>query len=79
MMLTLKGLAWYNGEIYEGTGQYGESILAKVDHKTGTYKKKIELGMDLFGEGVTILKDKIYQLTYISQSVWCTMLIRLRR
>ena len=62
-----QGLAWYNGELYEGTGQYGESVLARVNHKTGTYKKEKELGMDLFGEGVTILNDKIYQLTYISQ------------
>ncbi|NND77715.1 MAG: glutaminyl-peptide cyclotransferase [Flavobacteriales bacterium] len=62
-----QGLLWYEDELYEGTGQYGESILAKVDHRTGEYKTKIELGMDLFGEGVTILNDKIYQLTYISQ------------
>ena len=62
-----QGLVWYNGKLYEGTGQYGESYLAKVNHRNGTYDKKLDLSEDYFGEGVTILDGKLYQLTYISQ------------
>lgn len=62
-----QGLTWYDGSLYEGTGQYGDSFLAEVDHKTGKAKRKKELTMDYFGEGIAILKDKVYQLTYISQ------------
>lgn len=59
-----QGLEFYNGVLYESTGQYGESKLRKLDYKTGDILKNIDLGNSFFGEGLTILNDKIYQLTW---------------
>lgn len=59
-----QGLEFHNGELYESTGQYGESKLRKVDYKTGSVLKNINLAKEYFGEGLTILNDKIYQLTW---------------
>ncbi|MBT7553955.1 MAG: glutaminyl-peptide cyclotransferase, partial [Flavobacteriaceae bacterium] len=53
--------------LYEGTGQYGYSTLKKIDFKTGKDINKIFLDKSYFGEGITILKDKIYQLTWKSK------------
>ena len=59
-----QGLVYYNDQLYEGTGQKKESTLRKVDYKTGDVQKKIDLDPDLFGEGITILNDTLYQLTW---------------
>lgn len=59
-----QGLEFYNGELYESTGQYKESKLRKVNFETGEVLKNINLDDALFGEGLTILDDKIYQLTW---------------
>lgn len=61
-----QGLEFYNGELYESTGQKGLSKLRKVDYKTGEVLKNINLSNEFFGEGLTILNDKIYQLTWES-------------
>ncbi len=47
-----------------GTGKRGISSLRKTNYKTGEVYKKVELDMQYFGEGVTILNNKVYQLTY---------------
>lgn len=59
-----QGLEFYNGVLYEGTGQYGESTLRKTDYKTGRVDLKVDLEPQFFGEGITFLNDKIYQLTW---------------
>ncbi|GGG43333.1 glutaminyl-peptide cyclotransferase [Bizionia arctica] len=59
-----QGLEFYNGELYESTGQYQESKLRKVDYKTGAVLKNINLDDEFFGEGLTVLNDNIYQLTW---------------
>ena len=59
-----QGLAWDNGIVYEGTGLYGKSSLRQVDLQTGTVIRRIENDSNLFGEGVTVFKDRIYQLTW---------------
>jgi glutamine cyclotransferase len=59
-----QGLEFYNGVLYEGTGQRGESTLRKTNYKTGNIDLKIDLEPRFFGEGITFLKDKIYQLTW---------------
>jgi len=62
-----QGLIYMDGWLYEGTGQYNESSLRKVDLRTGNPERLLNLPGDIFGEGITILNDKIYQLTYKSQ------------
>lgn len=59
-----QGFEFYNGILLEGTGQYKESTLRKTDYKTGKVTKQIKLEDKYFGEGITVLKDKIYQLTW---------------
>ncbi|MEP5256438.1 MAG: glutaminyl-peptide cyclotransferase [Winogradskyella arenosi] len=59
-----QGLEFYKGELYESTGQRTESKLRKVNFETGEVLKNINLDDSYFGEGLTILNDKIYQLTW---------------
>ena len=59
-----QGLLWWEGVLYESTGQYGESTLRKVDLETGKVLQKINLNPRLFGEGLALLGDKLYQLTW---------------
>lgn len=65
-----QGLLIYNGVMYEGTGNYGFSKLKKVDLATGKTEKEISLDKKYFGEGVTILRDTVYQLTYKEKTVF---------
>ena len=59
-----QGLEYHNGFLYETTGRNGQSSLRKVDIKTGKVLQKIDLDEKYFGEGMTILNDKIYWLTW---------------
>lgn len=59
-----QGLEFYKGVLYEGTGQYKESTLRKTDYRTGKTIVKIDLDPKYFGEGITFLNNKIYQLTW---------------
>ena len=59
-----QGLEFHNGILYESTGQYGESKLRALDYKKGKVLKNINLSPSYFGEGLTVLNDKIYQLTW---------------
>ncbi|MDO5980741.1 glutaminyl-peptide cyclotransferase [Flavivirga spongiicola] len=59
-----QGIEFFNDTLYESTGQYKKSKLRKIDYKTGKIIKSINLADEYFGEGLTILNDKIYQLTW---------------
>ncbi|MBP4142360.1 glutaminyl-peptide cyclotransferase [Flavobacterium sp. P4023] len=66
-----QGLEFYRDTLYEGTGngsgptgKRGVSSLRKTDYKTGKVYKKVELADQYFGEGITILNNKVYQLTW---------------
>jgi glutaminyl-peptide cyclotransferase len=59
-----QGLEFYNDTLYESTGQNKESKLRKLDYKTGNVLKNINLADEYFGEGLTVLNNKIYQLTW---------------
>lgn len=61
-----QGLEFYKDTLYEGTGKKGRSFLRKFDYKTGEVYQQIDLDNTYFGEGITILNDKIYQLTWRS-------------
>ncbi len=62
-----QGLIYADGALYEGTGQYGQSRLLKVDLQTGEALQSHELTDDLFGEGITLLDGSIYQITWQSR------------
>ena len=59
-----QGLEFYNGVLYESTGQYGESKLRALDYKNNVILNNVNLSRSYFGEGLTVLNDKIYQLTW---------------
>lgn len=62
-----QGLEYSDGYLYEGTGNYGGSSLRKVVLETGEIVKFRELSSEFFGEGITRLNGKIYQITYQEQ------------
>lgn len=59
-----QGLVYHNGVLYEGTGLYGSSSIRVVELETGEVLRKADLPQGYFGEGVTILGDKVYQVTW---------------
>lgn len=64
-----QGLAFSGNQLYEGTGdpnQNGASIVAKVNIKTGEQGAKIGLDASHFGEGITVLGDQLFQLTWLN-------------
>jgi len=66
-----QGLEIYKGKLYEGTGDFETSSLRITDIKTGNVEHKHMMGSNkIFGEGITIFKDKIYQLTWQSHIVY---------
>lgn len=71
-----QGLTFWNGELYEATGdpnQDGSSMVAKINMNTGeaiqngstTFQQKLDASK--FGEGIAILNDQIFQLTWKNQ------------
>jgi glutamine cyclotransferase len=59
-----QGLVYENGVLYEGTGLYGQSTLRMVELETGQVLKLRRLDPRYFGEGITIWKNRIVQLTW---------------
>ncbi|MDR1385194.1 MAG: glutaminyl-peptide cyclotransferase [Planctomycetaceae bacterium] len=59
-----QGLEFHDGVFYESTGRYGESKLRRVDVKTGKILQEYALPRQFFGEGMTVFRGKIYQLTW---------------
>lgn len=62
-----QGLLYDDGFFFEGTGQQGESSLRKVEVETGRVISQVNLDGSLFGEGVALLEDRLYQLTWTSK------------
>ena len=59
-----QGLVTYEGRLLEGTGQYQKSRLRLVEIDTGIPVSDQKNADDVFGEGITIWKDSVYQLTW---------------
>ena len=59
-----EGLFYQNGFLYESTGQNGKSSLRKVELETGKVVQKFDLPPEDFGEGIAMIGDKIYMLTW---------------
>jgi len=62
-----QGLFFSNGVLYEGTGQQTGSTLREVELTTGKVIRQLNLSPDLFGEGITLYKDRIFQVTWQSK------------
>ncbi|MGM9477701.1 glutaminyl-peptide cyclotransferase [Pedobacter sp. GSP4] len=60
----VEGLEYHDGFFYESAGDYGHSSLRKVEPATGQVLQKTDLDKQYFGEGITLIGNKIIQLTY---------------
>jgi glutamine cyclotransferase len=63
-----QGLAYRDGFLYEGTGLNGRSSLRKVRLETGEVVQQVNLSQEFFGEGITILKNEVVEITWKSQT-----------
>ncbi len=59
-----EGLEFNNGFLYESTGEHGTSAIYKTNLKTGKTLQSVKLADLYFGEGMTIINNRIFQLTY---------------
>jgi glutamine cyclotransferase len=59
-----QGLVIRDNVFYESAGEYGKSNLRKVDVATGKVLQEKKIADSYFAEGMTILNDKIYQITW---------------
>ena len=53
-----------DGALYEGTGLAGRSQMRELDPATGAVQREVPLPGRLFGEGITVVDDRIWQLTW---------------
>jgi len=63
-----QGLIYRDGILYESTGLKGRSSLRIVDLESGDVLQKVELPETYFTEGIALLDEKIYQLTWQEQT-----------
>jgi glutamine cyclotransferase len=63
-----QGLAYLEGFLYESTGLNGRSSLRKVRLETGEVVQRVDLAPEFFGEGITLIKDQVVQLTWQSHT-----------
>jgi glutamine cyclotransferase len=65
-----EGFEFYRDTLMESTGtpEGYKGYFAKIDYKTGKSYTKVALDPQYFGEGITVLHDKIYQLTWQNQT-----------
>ena len=62
-----QGLEFYNNQLLESTGQYGESKVMYIDQKTGKAIKQTDVEATCFGEGITVFNNKMYEITWKEQ------------
>lgn len=64
-----QGLLLHEGTLYESTGLVGESSLRQVELKTGRVIKKIDVAPPVFAEGLALVGDRLFQLTWQNNQV----------
>ena len=65
-----QGLRYADGMMYEGTGRRGQSVLKKYSLEDGRVVQSRRLGDRYFGEGIEIVEDRIFQLTWQAHMVF---------
>jgi glutamine cyclotransferase len=63
-----QGLVFRNGELLESTGRYGESSLRRVRLETGEVLQRVDVPKEFFAEGLAVLGNRAYQLTWQNQT-----------
>ena len=64
-----QGLLYHAGELYESTGLSGKSSLARKKIETGKVIQEVKLPGHYFGEGIALLNNRIYQLTWKNETL----------
>lgn len=59
-----QGLVWDGAHLLESTGLEGRSSLREVDLESGAVLRRVDLEKDLFGEGLALAGDRLFQLTW---------------
>lgn len=59
-----QGLLWHEGRLFVSDGQYGASQVAEKNLATGETLKATPLPANQFGEGLALLGDALWQLTW---------------
>lgn len=62
-----QGLFFDDGQLYESTGQYGQSTFRKVDLKTGEPRRKLDFSRKYFVEGSVMLGNELFVLTWTNR------------
>jgi glutamine cyclotransferase len=65
-----QGLIFLDGALLESTGLNGQSSLRKVELQTGAVLQRVDVPSDYFAEGMAVLGDKIFQLTWRNQKAF---------
>ena len=65
-----QGLVYADDGFYEGTGLNGRSTLRRVDLATGRVERSVALDLVHFGEGIALFDDRIYQITWQTQTAF---------
>ena len=65
-----QGLTIAGGQMYEGTGREGQSTLRRVDLATGRVLQQHAIDRRQFGEGIAVMGDRIYQLTWKARTCY---------
>jgi len=61
-----QGLVYRDGVLYEGTGLNGRSSIRKVKLENGEVLQIQKVDSQYFGEGIAVVNDTIYELTWQS-------------
>jgi glutamine cyclotransferase len=59
-----QGLQLKNDRLFESTGLYGESTLREIEATTGKILRKRPLAKNIFGEGLTLIEQELFVLTW---------------
>jgi glutamine cyclotransferase len=62
-----QGLAFHDGRLIESTGLEGRSSLRRVVLETGEVIQRVELADEYFAEGIAVVDDRVYQLTWTEE------------
>jgi glutaminyl-peptide cyclotransferase len=65
-----QGLLWHRGRLYESTGMWGRSSLREVELESGRVVRRVELEPAEFAEGLALAGDRLYQLSFQSETGW---------
>lgn len=65
-----QGLVWWQGRLYESTGQRGRSQLRKIDPATGTVEDRVSIPLMFFGEGLARVGQRLVMLTWQAEQAF---------